>query len=238
MKRPRDQAGFALVLVLGALVIAGVVAQALLSIARDQTTAGRVALDRLAVEAEVEGAIERAIFALLDDDVRTGLAPGGEGAADGAAPADGVALRVSDVCGRWDLNIGDPAILARLVRSVDPDRADAVVAAVEAARLSGDGFVSVEQLRALPPVDTKLAASLLPEVTVDCRASAIDPDFASARLLAAAPAEARQPGPRQVFEIRASAARGPGTRVEIAAVVAFTFEPGRAWRVVSWRQGG
>lgn len=231
MKPPAEPGGFAVILVLGALLIAAAVAWAALSLAGTQATAGRVTLDRLAVEARVEGAIHRAIIALLDVDSRSRLAERGPDVGDAS-----VSLSVIDVCGRWDLNVGDPAIFGDLVAAVDP-RADrhAILDELERARTSGDGFAVVDQIKALPSVTPALSDALMADLTVDCRAAAVDPAFASERLLGATPRDARQRGPRQAFEIRAAAAEGPGTRVEIAAIVAITFEPGRAWRIVSWK---
>lgn len=232
MRRLLDQTGSTLLLAIFALVIGGVIAQALLTMARGQATAGRVDLERLVVEARLDGAIDRAVFALLDQEVRDGLAT-----TSLTVDEPGVTLRVSDVCGRWDLNSGDLEVLRALIGRIAPSSTELVVSEVREARTAGDGFVVTDQFRALPSVDGGIADALAPEMTVHCRSADIDPDFASTRLLAeASPAHLRA-GPRHAFEIVASAAEGPGTRVERSVVVAMTLEPGRAWRVVSWQTG-
>jgi hypothetical protein len=232
MRPHRDQAGSALLLAIFALVIGGVIAQAVLAVARGQATAGRVDVERLAVEARLDGAIDRAIFALLDQEARDGLAK-----TPPVVDGPGIALRISDVCGRWDLNSGDLEVLRGLLDRVAPASTELVLSEVREARDAGDGFVVVDQFRALPSVDADTADALAPDLTVHCRAAEIDPDFASTRLLAVTPPTHLRTGPRHAFEIVASGANGPGTRVERTVVVAMTLEPGRAWRVVSWQTG-
>ncbi|MDA0340684.1 MAG: type II secretion system protein GspK [Proteobacteria bacterium] len=260
IQESEPEAGMALVLVLGGLIVLSVISIGLLSLASRAVTVGTVEVDRARATALVEGAIEAATLALFAPDGRLRFQKtGGEGVMDVAGQP--ITVRVRDACGLWDLNQGDPAIFSRLLKRLGAADPALSVDALIAARGVEAGLLSVDQLRGLPGIDADLFRALRSNVTVNCRADRVDPDFASTALLTAIPGltpdqaemiirQRREglvdppllasssaylaPGPGQTYEITAAKAFGPGSRVFRRAEITLTHQPKAPYRVLTW----
>lgn len=262
--RKRDQErGMALIFVLGGLIVLSMIAITLLSRAGRDVTIRDVVVDRARAASLVEGAIEAVTLALFEPGARATLkATNGERIVK--IGDHQVKARMRDACALWDLNHGDMTVLARLLKVFGAPDPGVTVDALAAAREVDRGLISVEQVRALPGIDERLHEALAREVTINCRADRIDPEFASPTLLAAIPnlsantiaaiIEQRRvgpidagiltefsdhlaPGPGQTYEIHAVMGFGPGSRVSRRAEITLTHQPGQPYRVLSWAPG-
>jgi general secretion pathway protein K len=259
----RQERGMALIFVLGGLIVLSMIAITLLSRAGRDVSIRDVVVDRARAASLVEGAIEAVTLALFEPDVRATLkATSGERIVK--IGDHRVMARVRDACALWDVNHGDMTILARLLKAFGAPNPGVTVDALAAAREVDRGLISVEQVRALPGNDGRLHDALARQVTINCRADRIDPEFASPVLLAAIPnlsantiaaiIEQRRvgpidpgilaefsdhlaPGPGQTYEISAAMGFGPGSRVSRRAEITLTHQPGQPYRVLSWTPG-
>jgi type II secretory pathway component PulK len=258
--RAKSERGMALALVLAGLVILSLITIALLSRAGRDVDAGNAIVERARATALVEGAIETTIVNLFAPDARRRLR-----AADGELVVQlagtPVTTRVRDACGLWDINHGDVDILSMLLIQLGAADTRLTIDALRTAREVDAGLLSKAQVRALPGMNSALYGHLGRDITVNCRADRIDPDFASATLLAAVPGltssqiaaiiEQRRvgpidpgllasfaaylsPGPGHTYEIVASKGFGPGSRVTRRAEVTLTYQPHQPYRILSW----
>ena len=263
MSSRAKERGMALAIVLGGLVILSMISIALLSHAGRDVSRGSTVLDRARAEALVEGAVDSSIVALFAPDTRRRLVMN-EGIHVIEIAGTEITARIRDSCGLWDINQGDMAVFVNLLSRLGVTDVDLIAGSLTAARQVEAGLLSREQLRALPGLDHELYARLGGEVTVNCRADRIDPEFASPLLLSSVPgltdrqaaaivdqrrvgpidadllasaAAHIAPGPGQTYEITASHGFGPGTLVFRRAEVTLTYNPAEPYRVVDWDIG-
>jgi type II secretory pathway component PulK len=259
-RRSQTDRGMVLALVLGGLIILSMISIALISRADRDVSAGNTIVERARATALVEGAIETAILTLFAPDTRRRLRENdGELVVDIAGTP--VSTRIRDACGLWDINHGDPVILSSLLTRLGAETPDITIEALIAARRVDAGLLSKQQIRALPGMTANLYRRLAGEITVNCRADRIDPEFASAMLLGAVPGltpgqvasiiEQRRvgaidpsllaasaahlaPGPGQTYKIVATLGFGPGSRVSRQVEVTLTHQPDQPYRVLAW----
>lgn len=262
MTAPRSRAnqGMALALVLAGLVILSMISITLISSADRAVTVGNAVVERARATALAEGAVETAILSLFAPDTRRRLR---ENDGDLIVQIAGtpVTTHIRDACGLWDINKGDTGVLSALLNRIGGVDAGLIIDAMTTARRVDAGLLSVDQVRALPGMNADAYRRLAPEITVNCRADRIDPEFASPMLLGAIPGltagrvatiiEQRRvgsidpgilaafasylaPGPGQTYEIVATMGFGPGSRVTRRADVALTHQPGQPYRVLAW----
>jgi len=263
-KDPRGHAarekGMTLAIVLSGLVILAMISVSLLARADRDVTGGAVEVDRTKAAALVEGAIDASILALFAPDARKALAQS-DGVLEISIAGTPVSARARDICGLWDLNHGALEVFIRLLERLGAADPALTAEALSTAREVETGLLSRQQIRDLPGIDAELYQRLSKEVTVNCRADRLDPDFASPLLLSAVPglgqgaietmieqrrgggisanllaahADYLAPGPGQTHEIVASHALGPGSRVYRRAEVTLTHRPSEPYRIVAW----
>lgn len=198
---PRRQGGFALLLVLWALVLITLLATQVGAAGCSEATLALNLRRAAAVQAATDGAIEATAFHLLD-------APAARWAADGTPhelrlPGAAVTLRVTDEAGKVDPNTASPALMAALLRGVGASPAQAAALAgrigqwifptgdtgpdapqnapYRAAGLAygppGAPFESVDELGEVLGMTPALLAALRPHVTVYAQGN-LDPAFA------------------------------------------------------------
>ena len=243
--------GFALLPVLWAVALLGLIAGAVATALRAESGIARA--QRLAAEgrAIADAAIHLAIAQLLAADATQ--RPRLDGTPD-VIVFDGqaVLLRVQDEAGKVDVNMATPEVLRRYfaVTLEDASVADAVLAR----RWPAPGarrFLSVGELALLPGVTPGLLARLAPGLTVHAQQPGPDPATAVPAALLALPgmtaAEvervqalrlAPEGGPlREVpgmaVELRAELERG-GLRVRRRAVVRLVADPARPVWIYAW----
>lgn len=259
-RRPESSHGMALALVLGGLVILSMISIALITRAGRDVGTGTAVVERARATALVEGAMEMAILALFAPDTRRRLRESnGELVVDVAGIP--VTTRIRDACGLWDINHGNLVILSELLTRLGATTGDLIIEALTTVRRVDAGLLSKQQIRALPGMTPILYRRLAAEITVNCRADRIDPEFASATLLGVVPnltsnqvasiLEQRRggvidpgilaasaaylaPGPGQTYEIVATVGFGPGSRVSRRAEVTLTHQPDQPYRVLAW----
>jgi hypothetical protein len=260
VRRRKTEQGMALALVLGGLVILSMIATALLSGAGREITTGNAVVERARATALVEGAIEASILALFEPGTRRRLSAG-----DGELLVEiadrPITTRVRDVCGLWDINHGRMEVLTALLNQFGASNPVLITEALTTARGVDVGLLSTDQIRALPGMSVELFRRIRPEITVNCRADRIDPEFASPLLLGAIPnltanqiasiiqqrregpidlsylaasASYLAPGPGQTYRIIAAFGFGPGSRVLRHAEVTLTYQPDQPFRVLAW----
>jgi type II secretory pathway component PulK len=256
----KRQKGMTLAIVLSGLVILAMISVTLLSRADRDVTSGATVVDRAKAAAFVEGAIDASILALFAPDTRNALTRS-DGALEVSIAGTRMTTHVRDVCGLWDLNHGQIAVFTRLLENLGAPDPALTADALSTARGVETGLLSRQQIRSLPGIDTGLYQRLSKEVTVNCRADRIDPGFASAILLSAIPnmsqgqvdtiieqrrdggvapdllashADYLAPGPGQTYEISATHALGPGSRIFRRAEVTLTHHPSEPYRILAW----
>jgi len=259
--RADTQRGMALALVLGAFIVLSLLAVGLIAVAGKHTTQARVALDRAQAGALADGAVNAAIHSLFDPEQR-GRLRAREGRTVMAVADHEVAVTVRDACALWDINTGALDVFEALLRQLGSPAPGLAVKAVSDGRGIEAGFVSVDQIAGLPGIGPEIHDTLKHEVTVNCRADRIDPEFASPVLLKAIPglsdaetaeilaqrgrdgppnasltAHARYlaPGAGHTYVITATVSAGPGARIHRRAEVTVGHDPHAPYRVVAWR---
>jgi len=207
VRREKGEEGFALVLVLWTFLLLAVLVGSLLLEARTSRTVAATGAEHLRARLILDGAINRAILALLDarDPLRLPL--------DGAVqsiPLFGrnIALRTESEAGKVDLNAAPPRLLAALFAgegvspadagllasrvatwrapSVGTARSEAIAAYQDAGRPYGPRFApfrSVGELRLVLGMSDALQAAVAPLATVWSRDGSIDRSVAGEALL-------------------------------------------------------
>jgi general secretion pathway protein K len=255
-ERAGGDRGFALLLVLWALVPLSLLFLALVATARSEAQSAANVREAAALEARADGAIHGAIFALL---VR------GDEAAAPVLPESGVAVSVADLGGRVNPNTASPELLRALLVQLGatPARAQDIAAAIvdwrtpgqrarphgaraaeyRAAGLDygppGAPFETLDEVGLVLGVDPGLLAALLPCLTLDADGPP-DPRTAGpvVRRALRDVGAYRSPGgvDGRVVEITAVATGPAGARAVRRATVS-VGEPspsGRDWRVLAW----
>lgn len=205
-RRGKDDAGFALVLVLWVLVLLGLLGAGLLHEARMTRQQAASVAGALQARAAADGAIRRAILGLLDprDPLRLPL--------DGtrhpvALFGRSIQVQVASETGRIDLNAASPDLLAALFRGVGlgPSEAAGLAASVvawrqaapastddpdapyrDAGRLYGPRqgpFRAVGELRLVLGMSDPLQEAVRPLVTVWSHAPGVDRGAAGSEML-------------------------------------------------------
>ncbi|MBM85670.1 MAG: hypothetical protein CMM47_06575 [Rhodospirillaceae bacterium] len=256
-----DQLGMALMAVLGSFIMLSALAIGLISLTDNQVKLKRVEENRARGAALAEGAIHAAVLSLFEPSGRN-HARSNQGWLNVSVAGRALRVRVRDTCALWDLNRGDIAIFAALARHAGVTVPTLLVDTVRRARQVGDGFLSIDQLRGLPGMDERAFATLITEITVNCRSDRIDPEFASPKLLATVPglmsdgartiqtaravgplpvdlltAHAHQlsPGPGHSYRIEVRINGSPGAAIHRWAEVTLSHEPRRPFRILFWR---
>ena len=189
-RRELGEQGFALVLVLWAVLLAAVLGGSLLLEARTSRTVAATGTEQLRDRLIADGAINRAIMALLDarDPLRLPL--------DGTAQSimlfgKNISLRAESEAGKVNLNAAPPKLLAAMfegqgvppaeasalaarvvtwrTRSVGTARTDAIVSYQEAGRSYGPRFApfrSVGELRLVIGMTDALQSAIAPLSTI------------------------------------------------------------------------
>ena len=252
MSTPRADAGFALLLVLWALVPVSLLFLMLAGASRSDARLAINLRGAAELEAVADGAIHTAIFELL----QPAGAPGGSG-------SPGVAVEVASLSGLVHPNVASPelrrALMVRL--GADPGRAGRVAAAVADWRAPGlsprpDGanapqyraaglgygppgapFETLGELRDVLGMSDGLLAALMPHLTLHWDG---EPDPRAAGLVVAAALRdlgvagaAGRPSARAV-RITATARRPDGASATRRAVIRFGPTERRGWRVLAW----
>jgi general secretion pathway protein K len=256
------QRGFALLIVLWTLALLALLGTQLLTTSRQDTQVARNLLDAATLEAAANGAVQQAIFSLLDSSSRR-WSPDGllHPVRFGRAV---VGVRIEDEAGKVNPSIASAGLLQALLQQVgaDPVTATTVAASIvewrtvsgvggrpnaPAARYAAAGrdyappgapFASVGDLGAVIGMTPELLARLRPHLTVftDSDPSASTLDLVVAKALAAV-------GQRNVNidEIGAGLvsvtvdARGPGfSRFDLHVIVRVNAQPeGRRYEILS-----
>jgi general secretion pathway protein K len=207
--REKGEEGFALVLVLWTFLLLAVLVGSLLLEARTSRRVAATETEHLRTRLILDGAINRAIMALLDsrDPLRLPL--------DGAVQSiqifgRTIALRTESEAGKVDLNAAPPGLLAALFAaegvspaeagllaarvatwrapSVGTARSEAIAAYQDAGRPYGPRFApfrSVGELRLVLGMTDALQAAVAPLTTVWSRDASIDRSVAGEALLRA-----------------------------------------------------
>jgi len=193
-KSEMRQGGFALILVLWAVALLGLLAAYSATSVRSGALIARNAADNAAARALADGGVALAIAGLLDAD------------GPGAWRADGIArdldlktgrlrVAVTDEGGKIDINAETGALLADLLRWLGLDAAEALALA---RRIAGQDtqpaatpprparrFAAVAELAGLPGMTPALYARLAPHVTVHSGQAMVNVQTASRDLLLA-----------------------------------------------------
>jgi general secretion pathway protein K len=252
--RRRPEAGFALLIVLWTMVLLALLGTQLLSSARSDSQLARNLVDAAEMRAATNGAIQQAIFHLLEPPPQRWAADGRPYVVRMGAAA--VRLRIQDEGGKVNLNAASPTLLQALLVEVGeaPAQAASIAAAIVAWRSSatqpggtaalatqyaaagldyrprGSGFRSIGELGDVLGMTPELLARVRPHVTVysdtDPNGSTSDPVVAAALGNPPASPQTDAIGP-DVVSIVADA-RGPeGNRVGYAWVVRLNSQFGR-----------
>ena len=257
------QRGFALLIVLWTLALLALLGTQLLATSRQDTQLARNLLDAATLEAAANGAVQQAIFNLLDNSNRGWSADGTQHIIRLGRAI--VAVQVDDEAGKVNPNIASPALLQALMQQVGTDQmtAAAVAASIVEWRLasgvanrpspvalryasagrdygpSGAAFASVGELGNVLGMTPQLLARLGPHLTVftDSDPSVTTRDPVVAQALAAAGQRDSDAGDAGVALVSVTAiARGPGrTRFTVHVVVRLNGEPeGRRYEVLAY----
>jgi general secretion pathway protein K len=252
----RREAGFALVPVLWAAALLGLIAGAVAMAMRAETGIARAQRAAAEGRAIADAAIHLTIAQLLGADAAQ--RPRLDGTPFGLLLDDqAVLLRVQDEAGKVDLNMAVAEVLRRYfaVMLVDEaDTAEALAPAVLARRWPAPGarrFLGVAELGLLPGVTPAMLARVAPGLTVHAQQPGPDPATAVPAALLALPGMTAAEVER-VLALRSAAAGGPareimGTAVELRAelergglwvrrraVVRLVADPARPVWVYAW----
>jgi general secretion pathway protein K len=254
LNRRRD-AGFALIIVLWTLGLLALIGTQILASGRSDAQMARNLLDNAELEAATNGAIQQAIFRLIDRSDRRWLADGAEHVTRvGSATIE---IRVDDEGGKVNPNIASEALLQALLLRVGANgtTAASLAAAILDWRTSGTqprphgakaaqylaagrdygppgtDFVGLDELRGILGMTPELLARLEPHMTVF---SDSDPDGTTKdQVVAAALADlGRKPRPTttvedaQIVSITARSVGPTGARFAERVVVGLTVGAG------------
>lgn len=183
-----DDRGLALVSVLWAVAVVGLVAFAVVSRTFSAQRAEHIAWENQLMERDAETALAMAVLALTDSraDRRWRTHGAGHVLAVGEASAE---VSVSDELGRIDLNTGDEAVLQNLVQQAGLTQGEArdIAGRVVERRARGKPFLAVRDLLEVKGVTTALLQRVASALTVHSQARAIDPMVAPRLALMALP---------------------------------------------------
>lgn len=258
LRRPSER-GIALVSVLLALALLGVIAASFLRETRTATLIARNLVENAKAEALADAGVERAMLGLLDDDRNTGWRA--DGRSYELRLGEGrVEIRLQDEAGKIDLNRAPEQMLKRFFLAVGlgEGEAGALVDAIMAARRQvGDNnaarapFENLGQIGRLPGMSPDVEARLAPYLTVYSGRESIDPAVAPPllrQLLPTSTVEAElQPIDRAAEQsgsptgsftvmVLAEATTGTGGQFTREAVVQRTDDPAKPFRILLWRQ--
>jgi general secretion pathway protein K len=259
------QRGFALLIVLWTLALLALLGTQLLANSRENSQIARNLLDGATLEAAANGAVQQAVFGVLDSSSRHWISDGRVQTVQLGRAL--VAVRVEDETDKVNPNIASPNLLQALLVQVgaDPDTAAAVAASIVEWRLasgtkarpaataaryaaagrdyapSGAPFASPDDLGDVLGMTAELLARLRPHLTVftDGDPSRATQDLVVAQALAAA-------GQREVdvdeggtalVSVTAEA-RGPGqARFAVHVVVRTNGRPeGRRYDILAYER--
>jgi general secretion pathway protein K len=182
------QRGFALLVVLWTLALLALLGTQLLTTSRQDTQLARNLLDAAVLEAAANGAVQRAIFGVLDDSNQHWISDGTAHTVQLGSTI--VAVRVEDETDKINPNIASAKLLqALLLQVTDPHTAAAVAASIVEWRLasgtaarpravaryvaadrdyapSGAPFADTDELGAVLGMTAELLARLRPHLTV------------------------------------------------------------------------
>ena len=265
MTRGRER-GFALLVVLWTLPLLALLGTHLVATGRQDTQLARNLLDGAVLEAAANGAVQQAIFGVLDGSVRHWNP---DGSVQTVQVGDTVvAVRVEDEADKVNPNIASAKLLRALMLQVgaDPATASAVAASIVEWRLtssspsragatiaryaaanrdfapSGAPFARVDELGGVLGMTDDLLARLRPHLTVytdgDPNAATQDVVVAQALALAGQQGIAADEGATGLVSVTASA-RGPGqARFVVHVVVRTNARPeGRRYDILSYETG-
>ncbi|MBY0431765.1 MAG: general secretion pathway protein GspK, partial [Rhodospirillales bacterium] len=195
------QQGFALIVVLWAIILLGTIAAAVTQTARTETRVARNVLDQAKAEALADGAVHRAILALRNPDAAERWPT--DGSVRHFTLGEGESfITIEDEGGKVDLNGADEQLMAMLLRGLGLDAAgaNALVDAIvdyrdeddlrrlngaEAGDYAGAGlawrprngpFEDVGELKRVLGMEKSLFERLAPLVTVYTYQRGIDPE--------------------------------------------------------------
>ena len=192
----RDDRGFALVIVLGLMAVLALVGSILTSAVNAHVRAARDFEQRMRGRMLVESAVAAAILDLRRKTGRPLLIAENDIVREPVTctmAADGtVAIRVTDVAGRVDLNTGAPALFEALIAGLGYDAGTARTIATEIEVRRADwaqsatperrrvqpqlqAFITEDDIRQLPGVTPGIARAILPHTTVFSGQRGIDP---------------------------------------------------------------
>jgi general secretion pathway protein K len=256
------QRGFALLIVLWTLVLLTLLETQLVKMGRGETQLAANLRGAAIAEAAADGAVEEAIFHLLDTSSRRWIADGSVHLIRG--PRTVVEVRVEDEAGKVNPNIASEGLLRALLRLIgaDADTAASLTKAIVDRRTKsaepgstdakaaqgtagasdeppGALFESVDELGEIPGMTAELVAGLRPHLSVytktDPLRSTADPVVATAIRDSGSTASATDGGVLQIASIIA-VARGPdGARFARRAVIRLSGDvKNRPWKVLEW----
>jgi len=262
----RREDGFALLIVLWAVVLLALLATQLTAAGRTELQLAANLRSAAAAEAAADGAVEAAVFHLLD--------PSDPWTADGAertlrVPGGLAVLRIEDEAGKVNPNVASPELLRALLRRAGADQraADSIAAAIVDWRFpsaqgqpggakepqyraagrdygpAGAPFHSVAELGAVLGMTPDLLARLAPNVSV---LTDTDPDLAASPplvrqaiqdLRGARPATSRR-RPLRTVTIAARVAGDAGGQFMRRAVVKLGITPKEPlFQILTWETG-
>jgi general secretion pathway protein K len=258
------QRGFALLVVLWTLPLLALLGTQLVATGRQDTQLARNLLDSAVLEAAANGAVQQAIFGVLDGSDRHWTP---DGSVQTVQVGDTiVTARVEDEADKVNPNTASAKLLQALMLQVgaDPETASAVAASIVEWRLTGSGpraratiaryaaanrdyapsgapFASVDELGAVLGMTEDLLARLRPHLTVytdgDPNAATQDVVVAQALMLTGQRGIDSEEGATGLISVTADA-RGPGqVRFVVHVVVRTNARPeGRRYDILSYER--
>ena len=260
---PARESGFALLIVLWSLVLITLIVTQVTAAGRSEALLTVNLRRAAALRAETDGAVNLAIFNLLD--------PASGWTADGSTHrtrlADGtVAIRITDEFGKINPSLASPAVLSALLRAVGEgaDQSDELAANIvqwryptaddaasgaKAQRYRAAGkdyappnasFQSIGEVGLVLGITPELLARLSPHLTLytdtDPDARRADPVVARALALAGTAPPTGPLPPARVVTVVAAAVADTGARFTRQAVVSLGADrAGRPFRIVAWQ---
>jgi general secretion pathway protein K len=261
--RRTPQQGFALLIVLWSLALLALLGSQILATARHDAQIARNLLESAELEAVTHGAIQQAIYRVLDGTNRHWNSDGvARTLVLGRTP---VVVRVEDEADKVNPNIASAALLQALLRQVGADSATAasIAASVVEWRLAGGGakgpspvlaryvaagrdyapsgapFASLDELGAVLGMTPDLLARLRAHMTVftddDPTAATRDPVVAQALANLGPPGAADDRGQTALMSITADAETPNRSRHRVRAVVRTNARPeGRRYDMLTY----
>lgn len=262
---PRQQGGFALLLVLWTMVLLSLIGSRIAATGRTEAQLAANIRDAAVTEAAADGAVQDAAFHLLAAPPRPWPAAGIEGSL--VLPGVATTVRVESEEGRVNPNLASAELLGALLRAAgsDTQSAAAVAAAIvewrfpgasagpamrayQAAGLAygppGAPFRNLGELAAVRGMTPALLAALTPHLSLfatgDPDAGDADPVVLAAMQAATgrAPRPERGGAPPSVVRVTATAAGPNGTRFVRRAVLALNRQAAEPVRVLGWEAPG